>query len=132
MTKIYEQHAQAFSNVSAYLATNASGQELKISFKYPKDGAGRLWVYFHYVGLEMVRDYAGGYGYDKASAAINGAIEKITVIDDPSFSGQQWYEMSRVAYRENVKALQDAFKNIGGKDWKDVLRDNGYKVYSII
>ena len=39
MTKIYEQHAQAFSTVSAYLAINASGQELKISFKYPKDGA---------------------------------------------------------------------------------------------
>src|SRR5574343_355367 len=75
MQKIYEQYEKAFSNVSAYVILKDSEYVATVAFKYPNDGAGRLWCYLHVLGLSMVRAYAGGYGYDKASAAFTSAAE---------------------------------------------------------
>ena len=77
MTNIYDLHTKAFSHVSAYVILKDGERVATIALKYPKDGAGRLYAYVHYIGLEMVRDYAGGYGYDKRSAAITRATAKI-------------------------------------------------------
>jgi hypothetical protein len=79
MTKIYDQFDAAFTNVSAYVVLDAQGALVaKIAFKYPRDGAGRLYAYVHWLGLEMVRGYAGGGGYDKHSAACASAARRIT------------------------------------------------------
>lgn len=74
--EVYEQHDKAFSRVSAYVLMKNDEQIGTIAVKYPQDGAGRLYVYFHIFGDTMVRDFAGGYGYDKTSHAIANAVRK--------------------------------------------------------
>lgn len=59
MTKIYEQHDAAFSRVSAYVVARNGERVATIAFKFPADGAGRLWAYVHWLGLEMVRGIRG-------------------------------------------------------------------------
>jgi hypothetical protein len=154
MTKsdVYDQHDKAFSLVSAYViakrVTNEranakhtfseSEQEdqvervATIAFKFPKDGAGRLNCFVHWIGAEMSKGYAGGYGYDKRSAAVQDAVEKIKPykVDDP-LTGEYW-EKHVIEVNAEIDAFKALFKNIGGKDWSDVLRDAGYKVWSAI
>ena len=84
MTDIYDQHRKAFPQVSAYVVccgtdggTEQSERIATVAFKFPADGAGRLYCYLHVVGLPMVRSYAGGGGYDKASAAVEGCAKKL-------------------------------------------------------
>jgi hypothetical protein len=78
MTTIYERHCAAFNSVSAYIILNKQGDRVAtIAFKYPRDGAARLYAYVHILGTEMVRGYASGGGYDKATAAVSSAIPKI-------------------------------------------------------
>lgn len=80
MADIYDQHEAAFSKVNAYVILDAHNQLCAtIAFKYPKDGAGRLYVYVHWIGLEMKRGHAIGYGYDKASAATAVAASAIAI-----------------------------------------------------
>lgn len=75
----YEQHEAAFKHVSAYALLDFNNQLIaKISFKFPKDGAGRLYCYFHWHGHKIVRGYANGHGYRKATAAILNAMKKLT------------------------------------------------------
>ncbi len=78
MADIYKQHDAAFSHVSAFIITRAGGCErvATVAFKFPRDGAGRLYCYLHVLGLPMVRGSAGGYGYDKKSAAFHDAANK--------------------------------------------------------
>lgn len=68
-TDIYDQHRAAFSNVSAYVIAREGQRVATIAFKHPRDGAGRLYAYVQCFGEPMVRGFAGGYGYDKQSAA---------------------------------------------------------------
>lgn len=74
---IYEQHDKAFRDVSAFVILKDGRKVATIALKFPKDGAGRLWAYVHWLGLPMVRGYAGGGGYDKRSAAIASAIRHL-------------------------------------------------------
>ncbi|NSZ73901.1 hypothetical protein G6L74_09125 [Agrobacterium tumefaciens] len=77
---IYDQFDKAFNRVSAYVVLDKSGECVaKIAFKFPTDGAGRLYAYVHWLGVPMVRGYAGGYGYDKRSAAVANAVNKMIV-----------------------------------------------------
>jgi hypothetical protein len=131
MTKIYDQHDNAFSHVSAYVILKDGEHVAKIALKFPKDGAGNLYAYVHYLGLEMVRDFAGGYGYDKKSAAVTHAATKIEpyLVEDPT---QQW----QIDYAEKINAVMAEFKaalsDIGGKDWDNALRDAGYTVLNAV
>lgn len=127
--KIYDQHKAAFANVSAYVIMKGGARVATIAFKYPKDGAGRLWCYAHYFNLGMARGYAGGYGYDKRSAAAQGAVENIEPYQmDPSYKGVQWAELHAQAMEEQRKDFQAALHDIGGADWSDALRNAGYEV----
>ena len=118
MTKIYDQHKAAFGNVSAYVITNITGAQIgNIAFKLPKDGAGRLYCYFHIHGLEMVRGFAGGYGYDKRSAAVADAINKFTKI---------------VPLDLHAIKLSALTKKMDAGDWKRVLEDAGYNVLQAV
>ena len=106
MTTIYELHDKAFPLVRAYALTNKGKHVGLISFKYPNDGAGRLWCYVHIFGLAMARGYAGGYGYDKTSAAACAAVQNIA-----TDAGQQEATKLAIALRKAVKGE--------GSDWKD-------------
>jgi hypothetical protein len=77
---IYDQFDKAFNRVSAYVILDKSGECVaKVAFKFPADGAGRLYAYVHWLGVPMVRGFAGGYGYDKRSAAVANAVNKMIV-----------------------------------------------------
>lgn len=78
MSDIYEQHRAAFANVAAYVILDGAGERVAtIAFKFPKDGAGRLYAYVHWLGSPMVRGFARGFGYDKRSAACSHAAIQI-------------------------------------------------------
>jgi len=128
MSEIYQQHTNAFSNVSAYVLMNEGEQIGKIAFKFPKDGAGRLWCYFHLHGVEMSRGYAGGYGYDKRSAAAQNAIENMKRYA-PDFPVLKEHSDLMNAQADKLRAM---FKDIGGKDWADVFRDNNIQVLQAV
>jgi hypothetical protein len=121
MTDIYKQHDAAFARTAAYVIAKDGERVGTIAFKYPQDGAGRLWVYVHYFGHTMARGYAGGYGYDKASAAVQDAVEK--------------------CIKENKKEQQDAGAESfygplaamnGGIEWADTLRTAGFQVWKAV
>jgi hypothetical protein len=44
-----------------------------VNFKFPKDGAGRLTAQYHVLGEKLMQGSASGYGYDKKTAALEGA-----------------------------------------------------------
>ena len=79
-TTIYDHHDKAFAGVSAYIITKGGERVATIALKFPKDGAGRLWAYVQWLGSPMVRGFAGGYGYDKRSAAVAAAVSKMELI----------------------------------------------------
>lgn len=74
MSTIYDTHANAFSNVASFVILKGTDLKAKISVKYPKDGAGRLTAYVHWLGVTMVKGTASGYGYDKLSAALFASL----------------------------------------------------------
>ncbi len=128
MTNIYDQHSSAFSNVSAFVILKNGERVATVAFKFPKDGAGRLYCYLHIIGLEMVRGMAGGYGYDKKSAAFDYATREVKPYNlDKSLTHQDYID-----HKNHLNALRDRFqdvaKNMGGKDWQDALRDGGFTV----
>lgn len=75
-SSIYDLHDKAFSQVSAYVVMRDGEKVATIALKFPKDGAGRVYAYVHWLGVPMVRGFAGGYGYDKRSAAVASACQK--------------------------------------------------------
>ena len=116
MTKnIYDQHRAAFPNVGAYVVMRGNERVANIAFKFPRDGASRLWVYVHWFGVPMVRGYAGGYGYDKKTAACNSASR---ALPEPTSDSQQAFTAAL--------AIDD------GNDWERNLRNAGFDVLQAV
>jgi hypothetical protein len=78
-TNIYDQHRAAFANVSAYVVLKDGKRVATVAFKFPRDGAGRLYAYVQWFGATMVRGHANGYGYDKRTAAASVAARKLQI-----------------------------------------------------
>jgi hypothetical protein len=112
---IYDQHAAAFASVSAYVIMKDAYRAATIAFKYPRDGAGRLYVYVHWIGTKMVRGHANGYGYDKRSAAAWNAARRIA-------SDGLLCEQFIAAFREGD----------GGSGWDSALRSAGFTVLQAV
>jgi hypothetical protein len=100
---IYDQHSKAFDRVSAYvLADHATGEQVgTVAFKYPADGAGRVYCYLHIHGLPMMRGCATGYGYDKTTAAFEAAASKAQGVPDSlaDCGGDGWQDRARCYWR---------------------------------
>lgn len=125
MTKIYDQHKAAFANVSAYIVLNSANERVaSIAFKLPKDGAGRLYVYVHWFGVEMVRGFASGYGYDKKTAACAVAARLI-----PDRINGNRTPGETAGERE---AFIDALGKDGGHYWDRELENRGFKVFQAV
>lgn len=125
MTKadIYALHDKAFNRVSAYVILDKAGEPVaKVAFKFPADGAGRLYAYVHWLGVPMVRGFAGGYGYDKRSAAVADAVEKAiaTIKPEPDDVNLQRTTFFRV------------LRDDGGEYWDTRLRNAGFTVIQAI
>lgn len=114
---IYDHHRAAFSKVSAAVLMYDGEQVGNIAFKYPSDGAGRLYCYLHIHGETMVRGSAGGYGYDKKGAAFEDAIS----VFGACFEGNPDDDIV-------IHAILSC-KDTGGLDWQTALKKQGIDVY---
>lgn len=122
MPNIYELHDKAFARVSAFVVCRNGEKVATVAIKFPADGAGRLYAYVHWLGLEMVRGYAGGYGYDKRSAAVESALARIMALPD--------YEahVRETASKACLSALTGARKGMDSGDWTRALEKAGFTV----
>ena len=118
MTNIYDQHDAAFDAVSAYVIVRDGARIGTIAFKYPRDGAGRLYAYVHFHCAEMVRGFAAGGGYDKHSAACARAVKAI----------------DRAAYGDfpHIGVFIDALAKDDGCGWDHHLRMAGFAVWQAV
>lgn len=124
MPNIYDQHRATFSQVSAFVILHNGERVATIAFKFPRDGAGRLYAYVHYIGLVMARGYAGGGGYDKRSASASAAARKI----DQEAPGHWTMEKS-----SNARAfLQALAHGDDGHGWEENLRKAGFTVLQAV
>ena len=120
MTDIYDQHTAAFKNVSAYVVLKDGKRIATIAFKFPADGAGRLFCYAHIFGLSMVRGSASGCGYDKRSAAVESAIERVEITSpDETTSG-------------HAAALKAGLADGSGWGWQRGFEEAGFTVYQAV
>ena len=114
MTDIYTQHAAAFASVSAFVILNRAGERVAtVALKFPRDGAGRLYAYVHWIGVEMKRGHANGYGYDKRSAAVADAAR-------------------RIEWPADAAAFAAAATLDGGADWTRAVENAGFTVLQAV
>lgn len=123
MANVYDQHRAAFANVSAFVIMRDGERVASVAIKFPRDGAGRLYAYVHFFGVPMVRGYAGGYGYDKRTAAVEDAMKKIDLRE--AQKNADLYEEAET-FRNAVLTARD------GTDWADSFRAAGYVVLQAV
>ena len=76
MISVYDKHSKHFAQVSAYvIIDNEGNQKGTMAVKYPKDGMGKLYLYLHLHGSQMVQVSVSGCGFDKLSVAVQKAAE---------------------------------------------------------
>ncbi len=130
MTKIYDQHEAAFKDVQAFVVLGQTDEMGKpnrvatIAFKFPRDGAGRLFAYVHFFGIEMVRGFASGGGYDKKTAACSAAVSRMK--DGLAVNHWQAHEIAEYDKFRAALALD------GGNSWDSALRDAGFTVMQAV
>jgi predicted GNAT superfamily acetyltransferase len=118
MADIYTQHAAAFAKVSAFVILDRDGERVAtVAIKFPRDGAGRLYAYVHWFGVEMKRGHANGYGYDKRSAAVADAARRI-----------EW----PVDTGSGCNAFAEAATRDGGEDWTRAVEKAGFRVLQAV
>lgn len=77
MTTVYEKHDKHFAKVEAWVIVNEQGEKTgTMSIKLPSDGMGKLSLYLHLHGSEMVQVGVSGCGFDKRSVAIQNAANE--------------------------------------------------------
>lgn len=124
---IYTQHDKAFAAVSAYVVLNSANERVAtIALKFPRDGAGRLYAYVHWIGLEMVRGHANGYGYDKRSAACSVAARKLRD------AVTAMHDHKPVELVEPLRNFVSALEKDNGEDWTRRLEAAGFKVFQAV
>lgn len=124
---IYNQHAAAFGNVSAYVVMQGAERVATIAFKYPRDGAGRLYAYVHWIGTPMVRGFAAGGGYDKHAAACASAARKMP--DHADEGGARFCDAGELV---RFSRFRDALAMDDGHRWSDQLRRAGFTVFQAV
>ncbi len=130
MARIYDQHDKAFASVSAFVVVKDGKRVATVAIKFPRDGASRLYAYLHWMGIEMVRGWAGGYGYDKRSAAVLDASARLPELDHDTYGDGTPH------HSEEERASYDAFRRAlsghDGLDWDRKLRDAGFEVWQAV
>lgn len=129
MSNVYDQHRVAFSNVSAFVVMKGTELVAKVAIRFPRKGEGRLYAYVHFFGAPMVRGSAGGYGYDKRTAAVEDAMKKI----DPAHFSPDEYGNSRDKERAECEEFRKAITDArDGVEWSDSFRKAGYTVVQAV
>ena len=125
MADIYEMHEKAFAHVSAFVIMRDGKRVATIAFKFPRDGAGRLYAYVHWLGEPMVRGHASGYGYDKRSAACSDAARKLTPPEDDATQAATERVTAWLAFRDNLRRDD-------GSTWERALERAGFTVWQAV
>ena len=126
----WQKFDNAFKSVSAYVVMDQDTMQpiAKIALKFPSDGAGRVNAYTHLIGMEVQHGYAGGYGYDKRTASIIGAVSNCNDI---------WAQQIKSGH-VSLTSVQQNFINLLLSDdaqggWLEVInRDNGFIVIQAV
>ena len=121
MPTIYDQKEAAFRQVSAFVIAKDGQRVATVAIKFPKDGAGRLWAYVHWMGARMERGYANGWGYDKRSAAVAAALCKINPHTTPEGRASA-----------DLNAFVGAALEMGGQDWTRAVEKAGFTVWQAV
>ena len=130
MTDIYAQHDAHFARVSAYVILRNGERVATIAFKFPADGAGRLYAYVHWLGVPMVRGFAGGYGYDKRTAAVADAVRKGEIPERVKARAAELHiaPTDGRPWHDHVAAFAAALERDDGNSWNRCLEDAGFTV----
>ena len=132
MTKLtnWQKFTNAFNLVSAYVVMDQDTMQpiVKIALKYPKDGSGRVNTYIHIIGMEVQHGYAGGYGYDKRTASIIGAV---------SNCNDTWAQQIKSGHVSLTSAQQNFINLLLSDDaqggWQEVInQNNGFIVIQAV
>jgi hypothetical protein len=128
-TNIYDQHRAAFAQVSAYVILWEGARVATVAIKYPRDGAGRLYAYVHWLGEPMVRGWASGYGYDKRSAACASAARRLSLPQGQWPDGSPHYTAAQIA---DFNAFRAALAKDDGQGWTRNIESAGFVVYQAV
>jgi len=128
-TAVYNWSARAFRGVRAWVIVEKySGKHIaNVSMKYPQDGSGRLYVYLHIIGLDMVRGSAAGAGYDKGSAAMERAAEAVKAPAPELIANERYCTIDR-----HRRTIADTMAKNGGWAWQDRIEAAGYAVFQAV
>ncbi|MBW7970941.1 hypothetical protein [Bradyrhizobium sp. BR 10289] len=120
-SSVYDQHDKTFSDVMAYVVLDDKRERVAtIAFKtYP---SGAVHAFVHWIGLEMTKATAKGFGYDKRTAAAASAARQITNI---ATLGDDKTQGRALDFRE-------ALSLDGGQHWDGALRDAGFIVWQAV
>jgi hypothetical protein len=130
MSDIYDLHSKAFNRVSAYVVLHNGERVATIAFKFPADGAGRLYCYVHWLGTHMVRSFATGYGCDKRSASCASASHRLPFpyqFSDPRAPRYLNPDTAPLYDRFRFAAMTD-----NGRGWDRNLEDAGFAVLQAV
>lgn len=117
MPDIYDQHRAAFAKVSAYVVIDEKGQRVaSVAFKF----GNAVTCYLHIFGVQMVKATAGGGGYDRQSAAVAKAADKVNAQEAHS------------AHVALVERITFAVRKHDGCGWERLLRDAGLTVMQAV
>lgn len=128
MATIYDQHEKAFRRVSAFVIADQGRRVATVALHFPADGAGRLWAYVHWLSLPMVRGYAGGYGYDKRSAAVASAAGRLPDPAGYAASKREPLGSEHTRYAQ----FQAACRADSGYSWDRELEKAGFQVWQAV
>lgn len=128
MTNIYDRHDKAFSGTEAYVLINPKQPDSRLAtIAFKRGSTGNVRCFFHFIGYEMTCGNAGGYGYDKCSAAFLDAVEK------------HYKNISDIEYEAvakdlaKVKLILDAaVAGNGSSRWHNALRNAGFYLFQAV
>jgi hypothetical protein len=122
MSNVYEQHQQHTRRTGAHAILRNGEHVANITIAFPADGAGRLYAYVHWLGTQMIRGSANGYGYDKRSAAVASAANKYL---------SEWHKVANDGTPDLANLFWNTISIDRGQEWHSRLRDAGFTVCSV-
>ena len=119
--KVYDQFDSAFARVSTRAILWNGKHVANITVKW----GGSCVAFVHWIGSEMQRGQAKGGGYDRESAAVEKAIDKIRAA--PLGEYENPFDRDLESWQRFTN-----FDDIDGKHWHNHLRDQGFTVLNVI
>jgi len=128
MPDAYEQHRASFARIAAYVVMRDGERVATIAFKFPRDGAGRLYAYVQWSGAPMVRGHATGYSKDDAACADAARKLRSAILAENARCVAKGYSPVNDAWVSFVVALASD-ERLG---WERRLADASFTVHKAV